>query len=317
MNREIIAEMLAQYKLTRDSLSEKEKAVAETKIWKAWLTIPIREKVRGRDHWFSINFGESHKCQVRAHLLNAGSWVEPLWELIDQGTSRNTVHNLFRQACMKAIEGKIQNEEALKQVLIEYNSTGFMVHTHDGRHYRRPTIEEKRRLKTDSIPVQSVEMDTDTPQISRSKQFITQLSALTDEYLRTSVPDLSEIDGVSMRLLKDEFISFVRESSDELRRKVLSMRHQNKKEKEAQNRVSRNELRLASEVLGIAIVNNKDVDLRKAKKIMLRRLAQLHPDKIGFVSEPQKEEYTAVKEAYDTIERYMDGRKSRESETQS
>jgi hypothetical protein len=44
---------------------------------------------------------------------------------------------------------------------------------------------------------------------------------------------------------------------------------------------------------------------------MLKRCAQLHPDK-GAVSEEQKAEYTAVVEAYKTCERYMEGRKSHE-----
>jgi Cdc6-like AAA superfamily ATPase len=88
------------------------------------------------------------------------------------------------------------------------------------------------------------------------------------------------------------------------------MRGASKKERERSARVTREKLREATEVLGISIVWDRDVDLRKAKKIMLQRCAQLHPDKTGSMSDAQKTEYTAVVDAYKTLERYMEGRKS-------
>ncbi|MGH9919815.1 MAG: hypothetical protein ACRD6W_13245, partial [Nitrososphaerales archaeon] len=78
------------------------------------------------------------------------------------------------------------------------------------------------------------------------------------------------------------------------------------------SRVSRDNLREAAEVLGVSVVWGRDVDLKKAKKIMLTRAAQLHPDQKGPQTDQQKAEYRAVIEAYKTIERYMEGRKSHE-----
>ena len=203
------------------------------------------------------------------------------------------------------------HSEALSKSIDEYNDVGYIARTAGGRVYRRRTPEERFRSSQPSSI--EIDMDMDGTQNTRSKQFMTRVMSLSDEFLRTSVPDLSEIDSMTMKLAKDDFVSFVRESVEDLRRKILTMRQQSKKDRGRASRVSRDGLREASEVLGISVVYGVDVDLHRAKKIMIRRCAQLHPDKNGPVTEQQKNEYTAVVNAFKTLETYMEGRKLNEN----
>jgi hypothetical protein len=307
-----LKELLAQYRANGKSMSEKAKAIAESSIWNVWQNTAGMPKYKDRRHWASATFGGAPaEYEIRSQLLQAGPWVDSLWALIDEGISRSSVRQLFRQARTVAAGEKISLAEAVQNVIDEYKKKGHEAHTPDGKVYRRMSPLEKQRSQPppEDVPI---EMDMDSTQNRRSKQFLLRLSALSDEFLRTSVPGLSGIDDMSMKLAKDEFISFVREAAEDLRRRVYIMRAQSKKDRTRESRVSRDKLRQASEVLGMSVVWGRDLDLRKAKKIMITRCAQLHPDRTGGMNEQQKAEYTAVVEAYKTLERYMEGRKSHE-----
>jgi hypothetical protein len=308
-----LKELLAQYKGSSAQMSEKAKAIAENNIWNVWQNTAGMPKYKDRRHWAAATFGGAPaEYEIRSQLLQAGPWVEPLWAMIDDGISRSSVRNLFRQARTSAIKKKLPPAEALSLAIDEYNKTGHQAHTPDGRVYRRMSpLEKQRSQPPPSMSDVPTEMDMDSSQNRRSKQFLSRLTALADEFLRTSVPGLSGIDEMGAKIAKEEFVSFVREAAEDLRRRVYVLRSQMKRDRTAASRVSREELRYASEILGIPIVWGRDLDLRKAKKIMLQRCAQLHPDK-GATTEQQKAEYSAVVEAYKTCERYMEGRKSHE-----
>jgi len=307
MNDEL-RDLIAQYKKSFPTMTEKQRAEEERDLY----LLANPDQRGGKREWMVANLGgATQHFEQRAMLIMAGPWVNPLWKMFDEGTSRNTIILLFRKARDLVSHKHMQGDEAIQKVLEEYNSQGHEAHTPEGRRYRRMSPVEKQRSRPPPMTDVPIEMDMDATQNRRSKQFMLRLMALTDEFVRTSLVGISHIDELEMKIAKGEFTSYIREACDDFRRRVYNMRSSSKKERERLSRVTRDELRQAAEVLGIPIVWDKDVDLRKAKKIMLRRCAQLHPDR-GPVSDEQKAEFTAVREAYGTLERYMEGRKSNE-----
>ena len=300
--------MIARYKASFDSWTEKQKAEAERDLWNTFKS-ENPSYLGGKREWLKSTLGgPSLNYEQRSQLIMAGPWVGQLWAMIDSGTTQNSVIKLFRQARDRVAKTQIPGEEAVRQVIEEYNSRGHEAKTPSGKVYRRVTPLERQRTNPPSdIPI---EMDMDASQNRRSKQFMSRLIALADEYIRTSLTNTSHIDEMMLKIAKDEFASFVREACDDLRRRVYVLRSSSKKDLQRLTRTTREQLREASEVLGISVVWGGEIDLRKAKKIMLRRCAQLHPDKTGSMTDEQRAEYTAVINAYKTIERYMEGRKS-------
>jgi hypothetical protein len=306
--------LLVDYKEKLATMSEKQKAESEQCIWMAWEETPNMPKFESRRDWAVATFGGSAaEYETRSMMLLAGPWTEPLWRMVDEGVSRGSVRNLFRQARKMVADEQVPHETALQRVIEAYNKMGYVAKTADGKVYRRMSPTEKQRSRPppamEDVPI---EMDMDSTQNRRSKLFLSRLTSLTDEFLRKSVPGLNGIDELQTKIYRDEFVSYMREAVDDLRRRVYALRSSAKKERTRLSRVSRDSLRLASEVLGISVVWSQDVDLKKAKKIMLTRAAQLHPDQKGPQTEQQKAEYRAVIEAYKTLERYMEGRKSHE-----
>ena len=296
------------YIKSRNSMNEKAKAEAEQNIWNMWNVVPEMTRYDSRRTWAwkELNVSTS-EAEIRSQLLQAGTWTDPLWQMIDSGMSRSTIRNLFRKARDKFSKEDVSHSEALKQVVHQYNSSGHLAHTQSGSVYRRRTPEEKQVSEPVSLDTVTLLMDMDGSQSTRSKQFMARVLALTDEFFRTSLPGLASVDDTSMQLAKTEFTSVIRESVEDLRRKVYNMRQTSKEDLGRSTRVSSVDLRNAVDVLGLAVDYGTQVDLRKAKKIMLRRCAQLHPDRSGQKNQEQLNEYTAVVNAYKTLEKYMEG----------
>jgi hypothetical protein len=307
-----IKKLVAQYKESFSSMTEKKRAEEERDLY--LLANPNgRDGKGGKREWLAAYVGgATQHFEQRAMLLTAGPWVNPLWEMFDKDTSRSTIIQLFRNARNTMVRKQIPGEEALKITLDEYNNRGHEARTSSGKTYRRMSPLEKQRSSPPSpMKDMSIEMDMDASQNRRSKQFFSQMTALSDEFVRTSLVRVSGIDELTIKIAKDEFTSFIQEACNDFRRRVYVMRSASKKDHVRAARITREKLREAAEVLGISIVWDQDIDLRKAKKIMFRRCAQLHPDHSN-TSDEQKAEYRAVVEAYNIIERYMEGRKTNE-----
>jgi hypothetical protein len=307
---ELLKSLISQYKETESSMSEKQKAELEQQLWNIIQGLPEeRAGFRSKRDWAAAKLGGSSRdYEQRSALIMAGPWVNPLWEMLENKVARHAVQLIFREAKARVARAsnRLSQDEALRQVIDEYNARENTATTKDGRTFRRQAPTRPPPPPVDSV---MTEMDMDSPQGQRSKVFLGKMTALTDEFIRTSLLELSHVEEMTVKLAKDELVSFIREACDDFRRRVYSLRSASKKERERLSRITRDELRGAAEVLGIPVVWDKDVDLRLAKKIMLRRCAQLHPDKVGPMSDNQKAEYNAVIESYKTLERYMESRK--------
>ena len=299
--------MISKYTEVCKTMSALERAKYEVSLFEKWQENGLT-KYRSRKIWAQevlkitgVDF------EIRHQLFTAGSWVDPLWKMMDDGISKYPIRSIFRQAKDKISKDRLSHEEALKQAISEYNAVGSMAQNSDGVKYRRKSPGEK--FLSDPPPSdQMPKMDMDGSQGTRSKQFMLQIIAITNEFLRTSVLDTS--DDISVKIAKEEFISLIRESVEDLRRKILSIRSQSKKDKNQLSRISRSALSRASEVLGLPVIYGMDIDLRKAKKIQLRRCAQLHPDKNGQPMDQKRlDEYMAVIDAFKVFEGYMENRK--------
>ncbi len=291
------ARLISEYEEIRRSNDEKEKALCESRMYRASLMGSIRIFAK----WASEKFGEPPVCyEQRLSLVSAGEWAEPLWKMLDDGASRNTVIELFRAAKRNVTEPTVSPREALAKILEEYRSNNSVL---------PKGVKPKAEKAAKSV---SMSMDMDDSQNKRSKQFLNRITTLADEFIRTSIRNITPIEEMGVKVAKEEFTLFIREACDDFRRRVYVLRSGSRKDQERSSRITRDNLRDAAEVLGISVVWGNKVDLRFAKKMMMTRCAQLHPDKAGAMSDKQKGEYTAVVEAYKTFDRYMEGFKSHE-----
>lgn len=312
-----IDRMIAQYVEQRPSMKEKQKAEAERRLWEAHCaSLPEGERPGYRRDWFQeVLDGPAAGYEQRQMMLNAGPWVDPLWAMLDSGSAHYAVVRLFRKAKELAAKDQVPHEQAVRRVIDEYGASGHLSYSADGKVFRRLSPTEKAR----SVPPASIsELEVDpsfdgsSSQNSRSKKFLLQLALLTDGYLKSSFGELEESDALLLKLASDEFIGFVREAAEDLKRRVNSVRSSVKTAGRRQ-RVSREQFRQACEVLNLPYSYGQKVDLRFCKKTMLKRAGPLHPDR-NRGSHSAQVEYQAVIESYDVLEKYSEGQKHENGE---
>jgi uncharacterized protein (DUF849 family) len=109
----------------------------------------------------------------------------------------------------------------------------------------------------------------------------------------------------------EDFIVIVQEAGEDLRRHVYDVKSQSKQASKPR-KIGMERVRQACEVLGLSMTPGQSIDLKVAKKAMLRRASQLHPDRNNNSKQTQLE-YQAVVEAYKTLELFMEGMKPNEN----
>lgn len=307
-----VSKLIAQYREQRGSMGEKQKAEAERRLWEAHCVSSGAGNHGYRRDWFAkVLDGSAGAYEHRQMMLNAGPWVDPLWDMLDKGAAHYVVVRLFRQAREVAAKEQIAHERAVRRVIDEYNAAGVVAHSQDGKVFRRMTPTEKAR----SIPPPSDhEPDSDFgslgTQNARSKKFLIQLSVLTDSYLKSCVEGPDDDTQLALRMASEEFVSFVREAAEDFKRRVNAVRSMVRKESRRQ-KVSREQFRQACEVLNLPYAYGQKIDLRFCKKTMLKRAAPLHPDRNNG-SHSARAEYQAVVESYQVLEQYAEGMKLNE-----
>lgn len=297
-----LSKLISQYKNNISSMSGKQTAEAEKHLVDAWMNVNLQNpSADARNEWIRNTLGvKTQDYEMRSMLLRAGQWVDHLWKMHDHGTPIRTIVRLFREARDEASTKQVSHHQALEKVINQYENTGFLAHTKDGKIYRRPGPSMKTEIGTP--------FSQSDNQKTRSSNFISQVSTLATEYVRTSILP-SGLDEVEIQKPIDEFVSFVNEACEDLRKRVTSIRSHGLKDAKKQ-KISRDGLRRACEVLGISAVYGRPVNLRSAKKIMFKRAAELHPDKCASTTSTR--EYQAVIEAYHDLETYMEGLKTNE-----
>jgi len=299
-----LTKMISSYKGNSKSMTERQKAELESQLWASYTASSGKSSNGSSREWLvTVLGGKSRDYELRFTLWNAGEWVQPLWDLLENGMPRTTAVRLMREARSNASLNRVSLAVSLQAVLAAYNESGYEARTPEGKTYRRTSPGQKSQQETESEsnPI----FDSDQFQITRSKKFRDKLVALTSEYVRTSLTDYPNIDVIEARRAVDDFTSFVREACEDLRRKISVMRSEGRKDSKRQ-KVTRDQLRHACEVLGISVIYGHVPDLRVAKRAMLKRARELHPDRHGG-SEKTRAEYQAVIESYGVIETYEKG----------
>ncbi len=305
-----LPQMINEYKEKKDSLSDKEKAEFEERLWNAYLRSDMCERGAEKRKWLKdILNGHQADYEMRSSLWRAGEWVDPFWNLLQNGESMWTVTRLFRETKKLVFEGNMPREPAIKYVINSYESTGYQVESH-GKKYRRRTSAERVKLNPELAP-NSIPFRGLSNQNTKSKQFTLRLIALAKEYVSSSIEGVLPIDDPEALKVTEDFIAIVQEAGEDLRRRVYDVKSQSKQSSKPR-KIGREQVRQACEVLGLSMTSGQNINLKAAKKAMLRRASQLHPDRNNNSNQTQLE-YQAVVEAYKTLELFMEGMKSNES----
>ena len=280
-------QLIEQYKQTKTTLTEKQKSELEREIWFQYSLGKGRgfTKDIGQREWFRNKFGGTAKeYQDRASLINAGSWVEPLWQKLDSGLAISTAINLMRKARNFAAASGFSYENGLKKALEEYESLRLICHNSSGKEFRKSAPFSKSKSKTGPV--------------DNSGEFFRQVKILTEELLNVK---LMGVDSYLAEQTKTEFLDWIKEGYENLKKSIYKQRNDMKKENMA--KIGRTRFAQACEVLGIQSAFGKPINLHKVKKAKFFRVKPLHPDK-NSGSHAHQEEYQAVIEAYNLLEEY-------------
>lgn len=301
-----VDDLLSEYRAELEKLTQRERAERELQIYLALGGVGQRREVLKKT--LGGNVGE---YELRQTLLGADEWADPLWELWDKGTPVHTVHRLLIQTRQRA---KLKSERcsvALQRVLDEYRQ-GWLRHTAEGKAYyagRAPTPEPP------PAPAASPPEPRGGEDENRlSKAFAEQLRIMTSQFVRTACAGLEDYDASK---ITDDFTGYVREALDDLRRKLTAARKRIRaKQDQPLAHVTRASFDHACEILVVHGKHGKPIDLREAKRRMLRRAADAHPDRWGG-STHAVEEYQAIIGAYSVLEQYMEELTARNERTRS
>jgi hypothetical protein len=295
----MLQSLLDEYHRTVDSLTEKEKAILERKIWVEAKRIH-KSKYPDYRSWVIDGMGEKpNSLEKRARLINFGDWTEPLWKRIDsEGMPVHTCVMLARKAKQTAAQSGASHAEALKKVLENYDSddSTYVATTPDGKTYRR------RRPKTKvKKPKQNGHKEWEL-EVKNSRELWSLLDSIFSHFISFRLAGLDE--SVQNDLTKD-FTYQLRAVYEDFIKEVNRFRREIRLKN--QNRIGVYKLRQACEALGVQTpgrgkpVNMKDV------KVRYRKLAaRFHPDRNGGKDDMIKQ-YHAVNEALETIKAYMEG----------
>jgi hypothetical protein len=287
MSQEKMDQLMQQYSQTKLTLSEKQKAELEREIWFQYSTAKGRgfSKETPRRSWFQSHFGGTKKeYQDRSVLMNAGPWVEPIWQRIESGLPVSTALNLIKISKNKAASSGSSNEDALKKALEEYDSIKYTCRNAAGKEFKRNAPYKENCDKPGSI--------------GDSSEFFRQIRTLTEEFLNVR---LVGIDPYLAEQAKTEFVEWIKQGYEDLRKRI--MRHRRDAKQEVMAKIGRTRFVQSCEVLGIRATFGKPIDLNKAKKAKFNRVKNLHPDK-NDGSHALQEEYQAVIKAYNLLEDY-------------
>jgi len=294
----MLQSLLDEYHRTADSLTEKEKAILERRIWIEAKRV-YKSKFPNYRSWVVDGMGEKpYVLEKRARLINFGDWTEPLWKRIDEGLPVQTGVVLGRQAKQLAAETGGTYTDALKEVLEKYDndSSTYIATTPDGRTYRR------RRPKTKvKKPKQNGHKEWEL-EVKNSRELWSLLDTIFSHFISFRLAGLDE--SVQNDLTKD-FTYQLRAVYEDFIKEVNRFRKEIKIK--TRTRVGVYKLRQACEALGVQTPGRgKPVNMQDVKVRYRKLAARFHPDRNGGNNDMIKQ-YHAVNEALETIKAYMEG----------
>jgi hypothetical protein len=311
-----IDELIAVYKASLDSVTEFEKAQLEKELWDVYCSSCVNGKLPGpRRDWFKSVMDEPQgRYEHRSLMLASGPWVLPFWKMYEAKIPHWTVFRLYHSAKQRAVELETSYEEASEHVIRAHpskpvaafsklvpSSRTFPSGTDLLRAAGPPPAEEGPSFE----PGPAARFDPSDSQSAKTRAFVSALNSLVDGYVAASLHGLPGDEDYLNKSVSD-FLMFVEEASEDLRRRVGAYRVRSKNVVIAPVRVTRSQFRTACEVLGVTCSYGSPVDLKACKRMMMKRAARLHPDRNGG-SHAAVSEYKAVIDSYDVLEKYAEG----------
>lgn len=304
--------LMAEYRGKRETLTHREKAQLEWRIWrlmKAIIGPGVTKEYEKRD-WLQTEFGgTTSEYDSRAQLWNYGVWVEPLWKRIEEGLPIRTAILMCRRVKNAAANSGEGLGVVLARELEAYDKLEHRRQTKDGRVFRAKAPYSKPPSKPPAAngpakfsaprPAYKPPMPLPVP-IKNSKDFMYQARELVDELAAATLPN---IDDYIVSELKTDLLEWIKQGWDEFRRKSNFHRADAKREKLA--KIGATRFRQACEVLGLKATFGKTFEKSKLRKCYVTRVSPLHPDKNNG-SHALQQEYEAVVDAYRLLTDYLE-----------
>lgn len=297
------------------TLNSRQKAVSEREIWELHQK-EKPDKPGVKREWLKEMFGgAAGEYAYRGQILEQGEWAEDLWGLLDRNINYFTVAEIMRTAKKEADVRGIPRRDAVRTQISLLEKNGLRQEASTGKWVRKSRTPVQPIVTTNGVDKEKEAIHAEVEglfsfgtQNAKGKTLLLRVEALVDGYVKESVVSSNDVQEFHLQLVKEEFLSFVREACEDFRRHVLSVKAQIRREDRKQ-KVSREALRHAGDVLGLVPAFGKPIDLKAAKKLMFKRCSPLHPDR--FVGQPRSEvrerEYQSIIDAYKVMELYNEG----------
>jgi hypothetical protein len=215
--------------------------------------------------WLKQEFGgkESH-YEVRASLLAAGDWVDPIWRYIESGAlAYATARDIFRHARLG------HNDETRTRRL-------------------------RRSLKS---RIAAAHVEDSNGFSGAMRRYLHGVRTQTKAMLGSAIAGLPPDDA---KRIEEDFLETLQLVCNDLRDSIRKVRKPNLKPAE---RVGRVRFDRACEVLSVTFRYGHPIDMAQVKQRKWQRAKELHPDR-NRGSREHEQELQAVLDAFDILEQY-------------
>lgn len=290
-----VQELLQQYKDNEHTMTERDKAVLERRMW-ASTTREVRQANR-RDKWLqSIIGGETGYVFIkRAELLNAEPDSHVLWDRIHAKTMTSSkAIEILRAARLSNITEEVPVSDSISQLLSEYDNLPHTMELDNGFTIKRPSPNFDKKYKNKRAVKPKTEYGKKQQE---AKEFYSQLQKDCAAFITEKLG--STVDVLTQERLTAGFLVDLKSLIDEWRDRVNNA--QKRANQEILTSTDRRDVIKACRVLNMDPPKpGEKIDMAEAKKKKKTLVRVYHPDKVG--NDSTAEEYQKVIEAYNTLD---------------
>ena len=290
-------EVISEYSAKIGTLSEREAAKMESRIWALYsMTVP---KTGMRREWFKKKFGGAGDVyEVRAAMDACGDSVDYLWSQLEDGMTLYTAKRILTETRAKAALENLKLSDAIKIVVDEYNSLGQVAILPNGKKVMRYAIgKSPKRVK------KIIEGSKD----NRQGLSLVVNAVITDQISKICAEE--NVDIYAAKQAKEELEEWIDEGLKTFKNRIAKMKG-DAKETALYSKIGKTRFTESLEVLGLKsaeFIFGKPIKpkFKTVKKAYFTRVRPLHPDKNAGSTEKIKE-YHEVNKAFKLIQEYAE-----------
>ena len=299
-----IVSLVQEYRDKHSTMTEKEKAVMEQRIWELRPGGGL-----DRSEWLMKIIGESivgtYVLDSRHYLEKYRAAADPFWTRIEEDLTLRTGMNLMRHAVHMARNRGISLEQAVNETLADYDALPLQTALGNGKFIRKKAFTTRTPAANPPVniappipppPPVSITPSEPPPAISEEPdaKFWHGISTRIAEYINAEYDGIDEIQRSSLRR---EFETELKVTVERARKKIGKYRDQSRK------RIAFTEVIAASEVLLMDPPKRGHLpDMTTAKRRMRTLAKEYHPDTVG--NDSKKDDLQRVIDAYETLVSY-------------